>query len=78
VTAQARQRGQRLREVRNACGWTQERLGQEAGLSTYHVWQLEHGQREGLTATWIALAGALEVHPLHLLALPATAEVATR
>jgi len=71
MTAQALARGQRLREFRNARGWSQERLALAAGLSTMGVFQLEHGQREGRPATWIALADALEVHPLHLLATPA-------
>jgi len=70
VTAQARARGSQLRQVRVDRGWSQERLGQEAGLSTMGVYQLEHGQREGRAATWIALADALGVDPLELLAVP--------
>jgi len=69
VTAQARARGGRLRQLRADRGWTQERLGQEAGVSTAAVFQLERGQREGRAATWIALAAALGVDPLELLAV---------
>jgi transcriptional regulator with XRE-family HTH domain len=73
MTVQARRRGQLLRDLRNNRGMSQERLALEAGLSTMGVYQLEKGQHEGRPATWIALAAALDVHPLHLLALPMTA-----
>jgi len=71
MTAQALARGLQLRTWRRARGWSQERLALAAELSPRAVFQLEHGQRVGRPATWIALADALEVHPLDLLATPA-------
>lgn len=52
----------RLRELREANGWTQKQLGIKAGLSPKAVAMLEQGLRSPAWETLIAIANALDVH----------------
>lgn len=51
----------RVREHREARGWTQAELAQAAGLSTIGVRQLESGKRNPSLDTIARIADALEV-----------------
>lgn len=54
--------GERVRELREARGWSQSELGERAGLSQVHVSYIETGKRLGLAhETVSALADALGV-----------------
>lgn len=75
--------GQRLRQLREAAGWTQQQLASQAGLTHEAISRLEGGQHAPLASTVAALARALDVpverfvdtYPLGLtwLAVPAAA-----
>jgi len=51
----------RLRELREAAGWTQQELAERAGLTRDGIAQLERGRRQPVWETVIALCGALDV-----------------
>jgi transcriptional regulator with XRE-family HTH domain len=53
--------GPRLRELREAAGWTQAQLAERAGLHAQGVVKLERGEREPAWSTLLALAAALGV-----------------
>jgi transcriptional regulator with XRE-family HTH domain len=53
--------GPRLRELREAAGFTQAQLAEKAGLHPQGVVKLERGEREPAWSTVVALAGALGV-----------------
>jgi len=56
----ARQRfGQRLRELRQARGWTLEDLGEKADLAWNYVAQIERGERNVSIDNMAALADAM-------------------
>jgi transcriptional regulator with XRE-family HTH domain len=51
--------GRRLRQLREAEGWTQQELADAAGLHRFAVAKLEQGLREPSWSTLLALAAAL-------------------
>lgn len=53
--------GRRLRELREAKGWTQQRLAEAAGLKVSRIGWLEQGRNGPTWASAIALAQALDV-----------------
>lgn len=62
----------RLREARNARGWTQDDLSRElseldAPMDRTTIAKLEKGQRQARIEELIAIAAALDVAPVHLL-----------
>ncbi|PTU70787.1 helix-turn-helix domain-containing protein [Chromobacterium haemolyticum] len=58
-------RGNRIRDVRIARGWSQETLSRKAGITRGTVSALENGISKG-TAHLLPLAKALNVNPLWL------------
>lgn len=50
----------KLKAMREAQGWSQEKLAEMAGLSTRTIQRIESGQRVGLES-WLALAAVFEV-----------------
>jgi transcriptional regulator with XRE-family HTH domain len=63
--------GGRLRELREAAGWTQVQLAERAGLTREGVAQLEVGRRNPAWETVLALCKALGVNCLAFLEAPA-------
>ena len=63
---------QALRSRRKELGWTQQELGQRAGLAAKHVSRIENGTHEPRVSTLFALASALGLE----LALGETGKVA--
>jgi transcriptional regulator with XRE-family HTH domain len=59
--------GRRVRELREAKGWTQEELGFRSGLHRNYVGGLERGERNVGIETVAKLAAALGVRPSELL-----------
>jgi transcriptional regulator with XRE-family HTH domain len=53
--------GRRVRELRRARGWTQERLGQEAGKHWTYIGGIERGRRNPTITVAAAIARALAV-----------------
>ena len=53
--------GERLRQAREAMGWSQGELGEEVGLTQASISQLEKGRRAPTPALVTKLAKALEV-----------------
>ena len=53
--------GDRVRELRKARRWSQQRLGDEAGVTAQTVWNLETGRHVPETATLLKIARALGV-----------------
>ncbi len=53
--------GERVRELRKARRWSQQRLGDEAGVSAQTIWHMETGRHVPETATLLKVAGALGV-----------------
>jgi transcriptional regulator with XRE-family HTH domain len=65
----------RIREIREAAGLTQEQLAERVGTSGNHIWRLESG-RSRLTQSWMTrLAEALACSPADLIANVVAAEV---
>jgi transcriptional regulator with XRE-family HTH domain len=65
----------RIREIREAAGLTQEQLAERVGTSGNHIWRLETG-RSRLTQSWMTrLAEALACSPADLIANVVAAEV---
>jgi transcriptional regulator with XRE-family HTH domain len=60
--------GRRVRELREARGWTQEQLGRAAGLDAKHVGVIERGMKSSSFDAVEKLAAALRVdaHDLFL------------
>ncbi|SUO97598.1 helix-turn-helix domain-containing protein [Suttonella ornithocola] len=50
----------KLKAMREARGWSQEKLAEMAGLSTRTIQRIESGQRVGLES-WLALAAVFEM-----------------
>lgn len=68
-----KQFGANVRAAREAKGWTQEVLAQEAGLATVQISRIERGVREIRLTTLIKLRSSLGVSADALLAgIPAT------
>lgn len=59
--------GARVRELREAKGWSQEELGFEAGLHRNYVGGIERGERNVAIVNIAKLAKALGVRPRELL-----------
>ena len=53
--------GTRVRELRHAREWTQERLAEEAGLNVVQVSHLERGRNDAKLSTILRLAKAFGV-----------------
>lgn len=62
--------GSRVRDLRLALGWSQERLAEASGLHRNYIGGIERGERNCALRTIHALAGALGVHPADLLTDP--------
>jgi transcriptional regulator with XRE-family HTH domain len=61
--------GDRVRELRKARGWSQQALGDRAGVTAQTVWLLEtHQLKDVKLSTLSKIAGALEVPVPDLLA----------
>jgi len=58
-----RRAGKRLRAIREAAGWNQQKLGAASGLTHENISRLETGEHAPQAATVIALAHALQVAP---------------
>ncbi len=58
--------GQRIRQLRKEKGYSQERLGNKADLSTFFISNLENGKRGIRLYSLIKIAEALD-EPLHML-----------
>lgn len=59
--------GGRVREMRKARRWSQQRLGDESGVSAQTVWHLETGRHVPETATLLKVASGLGVSLADLL-----------
>lgn len=59
--------GERLRELREAAGMTQEALGQAAGLHWTYIGQIERGERNLTYQNLLKLARGLGVAPAGLM-----------
>jgi transcriptional regulator with XRE-family HTH domain len=59
----AEQFGANLRAIRHSYGWTQQTVGDLAGLHRTEIQRLEHGRRDLRLSTIVKLAGALRVDP---------------
>jgi transcriptional regulator with XRE-family HTH domain len=61
--------GDRVRELRKARGWSQQALGDRAGVTAQTVWLLEtHQLKDVKLSTLSKISGALEVSITDLLA----------
>lgn len=59
--------GRRVREFREARGWSQEDLGFEAGLHRNYIGGIERGERNVAVVNLAKLAKAFGVRPRELL-----------
>lgn len=59
--------GRRVRELREARGWSQEQLGFEAELHRNYIGGIERGERNVAIVNIGKLAKAFGVHPRELL-----------
>lgn len=59
--------GENVRKARDARGWTQEELGERAGLAPVQISRIERGKREIRLGTFIRLIAALDTEPSELL-----------
>jgi transcriptional regulator with XRE-family HTH domain len=58
--------GQRVRTRRQALGWSQERLAEEAGIHWTYVGQIERGRRNVTLHNILRLAQGLGCNPAEL------------
>lgn len=72
-TDEARTIGRRLRRLRDARGKSLRVVAGLAGMSTSHLWRIEHGERALDLSELVALAGVLEIAPSELIRLPVPA-----
>ena len=70
---EARTIGRRVRQVRDARRKSLRVVAGLAGMSTTHLWRIEHGERALDLSELVALAGALEIAPSELIRLPVPA-----
>jgi XRE family aerobic/anaerobic benzoate catabolism transcriptional regulator len=66
--------GKRVRELRDARGWTQKELALRSSLSVRFLAQLEHGEGNISLARFAEVASALGIEPSELLAVPPSRE----
>jgi transcriptional regulator with XRE-family HTH domain len=59
--------GRQVRALREARGWSQERLAEAAGLHRTYVGSLERGERNVALVNLYAIAKALDTDPASLL-----------
>ncbi len=65
-----KQAGQRLVQIRDAKGWSQEDLAREAGLSTKTISRFENGRHDGRRDTVRRIVEALDVEEIDLVGPP--------
>ncbi len=65
-----KQAGQRLVQIRDAKGWSQEDLAREAGLSTKTISRFENGRHDGRRDTVRRIVEALGVEEIDLVGPP--------
>lgn len=65
--------GERLRELRNERGLTQEQLAELAGVDRNYIGQIERGERNVALVNIVTIAQALKVQPADLFTGFATA-----
>ncbi len=53
--------GRRVRDIRKARGWTQEKLGSKADVSSKFLGEIERGQQNPSFDTLVKIADALEI-----------------
>lgn len=53
--------GDKVRQLRKARRWSQQQLGDRAGVTAQTVWNLETGRHVPETATLLKIAEALDV-----------------
>ena len=53
--------GRRIRSLRNAKGWTQEKLGVESGISYKFIGEIERGLQNPSFETLVKIAAAIRV-----------------
>ncbi len=66
----ARTIGRRLRQIRHARGKSLRVIAGLAGMSTTHLWRIEHGERALDLSEIATLADALQIAPSELIKLP--------
>jgi len=54
--------GRRIRPLRTAKGWTQEKLGEASGMSYKFIGEIERGQQNPSFDTLVKIAAALKVN----------------
>lgn len=59
--------GKRIRELREARGWTQERLAESADVNWLQIGHIERGASDPKLSTILRLAKSLSVRPSELL-----------
>jgi len=69
----ARTIGRRVRQIRSARDKSLRVIAGLAGMSTTHLWRIEHGERALDLSEVVALAGALQIGPSELIKLPVPA-----
>ncbi|WP_339820687.1 helix-turn-helix transcriptional regulator [uncultured Paracoccus sp.] len=67
----------RIKELRQARGWTQEQLADLAGTNKGYISQLESGKREPSAETLRSLAAAFNVEAAHMIESSAATDAAT-
>jgi transcriptional regulator with XRE-family HTH domain len=63
VSPAAAELGSRVRALRNERGWSQEELGDRAGVHWTFIGQLERGQRNVSLSNLLKVAAGLDVDP---------------
>lgn len=64
--------GNRIQQLREECGLTQEELAAKTDISIKHISVLERGLKEPRLTTFLTIAEALGVTPNELLSAPST------
>lgn len=67
VLIQRRRVGDRIRDIREARGWSQEHLGEVAGLDRKTIYRMELAQYSTSIDFLMMVARALGVPPAHLM-----------
>lgn len=58
--------GKKIRQIREAKGWSQEELGFQCGLHRTYIGDVERGERNISAVNIFKVAEALQVHPAEL------------